>query len=217
MTTVTQLPVLIVPQTINLPKGYVQITVRTRATTDKTTGVKTEIPANMRSRSIIIPEFHIDAPSKFVSLIAFALYDLARQQLAAAWDANPAIQSVDAAAYTLDSLLLFAAREAESKKLNSLTINEWWDGSELQRSMQQRYSPAQLKRFALSLENIAAPILSAEFYNEEKALKRIVTLASHPADADHPVVIQMIAKLQRYVDRIIAQRDAIGSVEEIDA
>jgi hypothetical protein len=216
MTTVTKIAVSTIPATV-VPAGMLQIVTRTRATTDRSTGVKTEVPLHQRSRSILIPEFHIDAPSKFISLIAAQLVELARYQLSAAWEANPDLREVDAAAYTLDSLLLFSAREAESKKLNSSSILAWWQDSELQRAMMTRYTPAQLKRFVLSLENIAAPVLSAEFYNEEKALKRIVTLAAHSADAEHPVVIQMIAKLQRYVDRIIAQRDAIGSIEEIDA
>lgn len=214
--TIRKIAVSTIPAT-TVPPGMLQVVARTRAVTDKATGTKTEIPLSQRSRSILIPDFHIDAPSKFVSLISSALGELAQQQLRAAWDANPDLREVDAAAYTLDSLLLFSAREAESRKLNSASILSWWKDSELQRSMQQRYTPAQLKRFVLSLENIAAPVLSAEFYNEEKALKRIVTLATHPADAENPIVIQMIAKLQRYIDRIIAQREAIGSIEEIDA
>ena len=216
MSTVTKIAVSTIPAAV-VPAGMLQVKAATRAVTDKATGIKQDIPANQRSRSILIPEFSIDAPSKFVSLISSALGELAKQQLSAAWEANPDLREVDAAAYTLDSLLLFSAREAESRKLNSASILAWWADSELNRSMMTRYTPAQLKRFVLSLENIAAPVLSAEFYNEEKALKRIITLATHPADAEHPVVIQMIAKLQRYVDRIVAQRDAIGSIEEIDA
>jgi hypothetical protein len=210
-TQVTTIPAAVVPT------GFIQITARTRSVTDKTTGKKTEIPLHARSRSILIPEFSIDAPSKFVRLICNALEEIARQQLDAAWEANPGLLTVDTAAYSLDSLLLYAAREAESKKLNGASILAWWEQSELKRSMQQRYSAAQLARFAASLENIAAPTLSAEHYNEDKALKRIVTLATHEADSEHPLVIQMIAKLQRYVDKLRATRDAIGSIEEIDA
>lgn len=213
---VSMLTVSTVPAT-TVQAGYLQVTANTRAVTDKETGIKKEIRIEERSRSIIIPEFSIDAPSKFVSLITGALHSLAIQQLKETWKNDPDVKQVTAASYTLDSLLLYAAREAESKKLNSASILAWWDSSDLRRDMQQRYSPAQLKRFVLSLENIAAPVLSAEFYNEEKALKRIVTLATHPADAENPIVIQMIAKLQRYIDRIVAQREAIGSIEEIDA
>jgi hypothetical protein len=216
MNQVSKIAVSTTPAAV-VPAGMLQVKAATRAVTDKTTGTKTEIPLNQRSRSILIKEWHIDAPSKFVSLISTALGELAQQQLRAAWDANPELREVDEAAYTLDSLLLFSAREAESRKLNSTTIAEWWAQSQLAVSMRARYNQVQLKRFLMSLENIAAPVLSAEFYNEEKALKRIVTLATHDTDASHPVVIQMIAKLQRYIDRIIAQRDAIGSVEEIDA
>lgn len=212
----TLLTVSTIPAT-TVPAGMLQVTARTRATTDKTTGEKTAIPLDQRSRSIIIPEFSIDAPSKFISLISEALGKLAQQQLDAAWTADPDLRSVTAASYTLDSLLLYAARETESRKLNATTILEWWNSSALRTQFMARYKPAQIARFQLELANIAAPVLSAQFYNEDKALRRIVTLATFDADAAHPVVIQMIAKLQRYVDRLIAEREAIGSVDEIDA
>lgn len=214
--TPAMLTVSTVPAT-TVQAGFLQVTANTRAVTDKESGKKQEIPANQRSRSIIIPEFSVDAPSKFVSLITGALHELAVQQLRETWKADPDVKQVTAASYTVDSLLLYAAREAESRKLNADSILGWWNASQLKQRMSAKYSAAQIKRFELELSNIAAPVLSAQFYNEDKALRRIVTLATHEEDAGHPVVIQMIAKLQRYVDRIIAERDAIGSVEEIDA
>lgn len=219
MTTDNTSPAMLTVSTVpatTVAAGYLQVTANTRAVTDKATGTKTEIPANQRSRSIIIPEFSIDAPSKFISLITGALHKLAIQQLKETWEADANVQQVTAASYTLDSLLLYAAREAESKKLNADSIMGWWNASQLRVAFVAKYSPAQVKRFELELSNIAAPVLSAQFYNEDKALRRIVTLATYDADAAHPTVIQMIAKLQRYIDRIIAERDAIGSVEEID-
>lgn len=219
MTTDNTSPAMLTVSTVpatTVQAGYLQVTANTRAVTDKETGTKREIPANQRSRSIIIPEFSIDAPSKFVSLITGALHKLAIQQLKETWEAAPDVKQVTAASYTLDSLLLYAAREAESRKLNADSIMGWWNDSQLRAAMLAKYSPAQIKRFALELSNIAAPVLSAQFYNEDKALRRIVTLATYDADASHPVVIQMIAKLQRYVDRIITERESLGSVEELD-
>lgn len=212
---VSMLTVSTVPAT-TVQAGYLQVTANTRAVTDKETGIKKEIRIEERSRSIIIPEFSIDAPSKFVSLITGALHSLAIQQLKETWKNDPDVKQVTAASYTLDSLLLYAAREAESKKLNADSILAWWSASALRAAMVAKYSPAQIKRFELELSNIAAPVLSAQFYNEDKALRRIVTLATHDEDASNPVVIQMIAKLQRYVDRIIAERESLGSVEELD-
>lgn len=217
MSSIQMISVSTVPASV-VPAGMLQVTARTRSTTDKATGKKTEVPLHARSRSILIPEFSLPAvPSKFASLVSEALTKLAQQQLAAAWEAQPELLDVQAAAYSLDALLLYAAREAESRKLNADSISTFWEGSQLRAAFTLKYTPAQIARFKLELINIAAPVISSSFYNEDKALRRIVTLASHEADAESPVCAQMIAKLQRYVDRLQAQQADIGSVEEIDA
>lgn len=196
-----------------VPKGKLQITAGTRATKDKVTGVKKEIAADQRSRSIIIDEFNPSVESKYVSLVTSALSEVAKVQLTMQWENDPMLREVDAALYTEDALLLFAARDAESKKLSKETIEAWFNASELKSYLVKQYSEAQVKKFLSELQNIAAPVMTA--YNEEKALKRIVTLGKFDADVESPVAMAMIARLQRFVDELKKQREEIGSVEEI--
>lgn len=208
----TRLTVTSVPAA-TVPVGMLQIVAGTRAVRDKATGKLQEIPTDQRARAVLIPEFHIDAPSKFVALISSALGELAKKQLSDQWESNPELREVDAGSYTLDSLLLYSARKAESEKLNSTAIADWWKESSLRKTAQSRYNPAQIARLLEELENIAAPVLNPKYYNEEKALRRIVSLAS---DSDHPIADKMIAKLQRYVDKIRAERESIGDAIELD-
>jgi hypothetical protein len=200
---------------VTVPAGFWQIVARTRATTDKATNTKKEIAADQRARSILIPELVADVSSKYVSLVHGALAETAKQQLAAIWESDNNVREVAAALFTIDGLLAFSAREAESKKLSAAGILAWFDQSALKAEFAAKYSEAQLKRFRMELENIAAPVLSADYYNEEKALKRIVTLTKNERDSEHETVQLMIAKLQRYVERMQKMREEIGSIEEI--
>ncbi len=213
-TQVARIVVSTVPATV-VPSGFVQIVARTRATTDKTTGTKKEIAADQRSRSILIPELTPNVSSKYISLVCSALAEAAKAQLTAQWEADSNLREVDAALYAEDSILAFTAREAESKKLTGANILAWFEQSALKADFTAKYSAGQLKRFTAELENIAAPVLSADFYNEEKALKRIVTLGKHERDSEHETVGLMVAKLQRFIDKTRKMREEIGSLEEI--
>lgn len=193
----------------SVPAGKLQVTARTRKGKDGK-----EIPAAQRSRSIVIPEFQPSVNSKYVSIVVAALTATAKAQLEQQWEANPDIREVQAALYTEDSLLLFAAREAEGAKLSAERITEWWQQSALRAEMATKYNETQLAKFLKELENIASPGMSA--YNEEKALKRMVSLARFDADANHVTVIQMIARLDGYVKRIQQQREELGDIADIE-
>lgn len=194
-----------------VPAGKIQITARTRAMKDKETGKAKEIPADQRSRSILIDELTPAVSKKYLSIVCAALYETAKQQLDAQWVANALIRETDTALYTEDALLAYAARE--SGKLTGETIVLWWNQSELKKQLSAKATDAQLAKLVGELKNIAAPTPD---YNEEKALKRIATLGSHDADTEHEVCAAMISKLQRIIDKIRAEREAIGSAEELD-
>ena len=195
-------------------KGFLQITANTRAT--KVDGVKKEIPADQRSRSIIIPEFAPNVSSKYVGIVVSALREVAKEQLAQQWKAEPMIREVDAVLYTEDSLLLFAAREAESKRLSAVSILAWYEQSALKKYIDgQKYNEKSLAAFLASLENLAANVLSPKHYNEEKALKRIALLGKFEEDTEHEVCKALIAKLASYCEDIKAGREEIGDVTEI--
>lgn len=196
-------------------KGTLQITARTRAVTDKATGKKAVIDAANRSRSIIIPEFQPQVSSKYVACVVALLMEAGKDQLGEQWEQTPSITETDSALYTEDALLAFLARKSESKKLTGDAIAAWWNQSGLKAHLvsSNKYSDKQLGALVEQLKNIAAPTPD---YNEEKALKRIATLGMVEADLEHEVCAGMIAKLQRIIDKIKAERDAIGSAEELE-
>jgi hypothetical protein len=189
--------------------GFLQITARTRKGKDGK-----DIPADQRSRSILIQEFSPNVSSKYAAIVVGALTQTAKAQLEQQWADNPSLSEVYAASYTEDALLLFAAREAEGAKLSAERIREWWQQSALRAEMLTKYSAAQLDKFLKQLENIAAPGLTA--YNEETALKRMVSLGKHDADSQHVTVVQMIARLDSHVKKIQAAREELGDVAEIE-
>jgi hypothetical protein len=193
-----------------VPAGQLQIVARTRKGKDGK-----EIPADQKSRSILIPEFAPNVSSKYVSIVVSALTATATAQLAEQWKQDPMIRETDTALYTEDALLLFAAREAENKKLSGAAIIAWFAESELLVELSKTANEKQLARFRAELENIAAPV--PNLYTEERALKRIVTLTKHESDAEHPIVAQCVAKLTNFINTLRKQREEIGDVEELDA
>lgn len=211
----TTLTVTSVPAT-SVHGACVQITVRTRATKDKETGQQKVIAPGQRSRSVIIPEWQPNVSSKYVSLVCSALHATAQAVLSEAWDNDPSLSSISASLFTEDSLLLWSARKSEARKLSAESIRDWFQSSALHASMATQYSAVQIARFILELEHLASPVISARFYSEEKAVRRIATLATHDADTEHEVCQQLIGRLQRYIDAIRKERESIGSVEELD-
>lgn len=207
----TVISISTIPATV-VPAGQLQITARTRKGKDGK-----EIPADQKSRSILVPEFTPNVSSKYASIVVSALTQTAIAQLSEQWKQDPLIRETDSALYTEDALLLYAAREAESKKLSGASIIAWFDESDCKKVVFANANEKQRKRFLASLENIAAPTLSAEHYNEERALKRIVTITASETDAEHPVVQQMVTRLTNYVNALRKAREEIGDVEELDA
>ena len=81
------------------------------------------MPEHQRVRSILIPTLDVSAvPSKFSVFVAGALYETARQQLAALWKDDANIKETDSALFTVDGLLAFASRESESKRLTAESV-----------------------------------------------------------------------------------------------
>lgn len=201
-----------VPATI-IDKGMIQITASTKATTDKATGKKKEIPQDQRSRSIIIPEFTPNVSSKYISIVTTALMETAKQQLSAQWKDDPMLREVQAAQYTEDALLGYAARQAESKRLSADSIVAWWNDSALKQQLCEKYNDKQLAQFVTEIQHIAAPSIQ---WSEEKCLRRIATLGTCEEDTENEVCAAMIRRLNNKIEQIKKEREAIGSTEELD-
>ena len=197
----------------SVPAGSVLIYASKRETTDKN-GKKKEIPADQKYRAFLMPELTPSVSGKYLVFVRDALYAVAKQQFESQWKDQPMLREVKAADYVEDSLLAFAAREAESKKMTSDAIVAWYNASLLKQWVSENYNEAQQTKFLEELCNIAAPVPK---YNEEKATKRIATLGKFAEDTEHEVCAAMILKLQRIVDafKLAAAEEAKAAALDI--
>lgn len=189
------LPITATPA-LKVDAGYVQLTAGTRATKGKV------IPADQRSRSIIIPELTPQVEKKFLSLVIDALYQAGEDQLRALWKESDPKES-DATLWTEDSLLAFANRQAESKRLNGDSIQAWYDDSCIRTAMLNAGGNKRADAVLARLQNLAAPQPS---YSLEQCQSAIVLLAD---DAASDIGRTLIMKLQRIIERIEADRKAL--------
>lgn len=193
------LPITAVPA-LKVESGYVQLNAGTRATKGKT------IPPEQRSRSIIIPELTPTVEKKFFSLVLDALYQAGEDQLRALWKESDPKES-DAALWTEDSLLAFATRQAESKRLNGDTILAWYEDSTIRAEMIKAGGEKRAAAVLARLQNLAAPQPS---YSLEQCQSAMVLLAD---DADTDMGRTLIMKLQRIIERLQADRRALEVTE----
>lgn len=191
----SMLPITTVPS-LKVAAGHVQLTAGTRATKGKV------IPAEQRSRSIVIPELTPAVEKKFFSLVLDALYQAGEDQLRALWRESDPKES-DATLWTEDSLLAFANRQAESKRLNGDTILAWYEDSSIRTAMLAAGGEKRAAAVLARLQNLAAPQPS---YSLEQCQSAIVLLAE---DADTDIGRTLILKLQRIIERIEADRKAL--------
>lgn len=189
------LPITTTPA-LKVNQGFVQLTAGTRAAKGKV------IPTEQRSRSIIIPELTPAVEKKFFSLVLDALYQAGEDQLRALWKESDPKES-DATLWTEDSLLAFANRQAESKRLNGETITEWYADTAIRTAMVKAGGEKKAAAVLARLQNLAAPQPS---YSLEQCQSAMVLLAE---DADSDIGRTLILKLQRIIERIEADRRAL--------
>lgn len=189
------LPITTVPS-LKVESGFIQLTAGTRATKGKV------IPADQRSRSIVIPELALTVERKFFTLVIEALYSAGEDQLRALWKESDPKES-DSALWTEDSLLAFANRQAESKRLNGDTILAWYEDSAIRAAMLKAGGTKRADAVLARLQNLAAPQPS---YSLEQCQSAIVLLAD---DAVSDMGRTLVLKLQRIIERIEADRRAL--------
>lgn len=201
------LQVYTVPQKCSA--GTELVTAATRASEGKT------IENANRMRCIIIPELAVDnVPSKFQSLVMDALRRTAKKQLDAMWKADAMLQAVPAAVWSVDSLLLFAAKTAESTRLTKENTLEWFLTSELCKHLMApgadgKANPKKYEDWKLRVVGMAAPVLQL---NEAQCNVTIAAIGKFESDAASPMAAQMIEKLTK---RIEALQQAAAEIEEV--
>lgn len=197
-----------------VPKGQVLVIARTRATTDRATGKKKEIEAANRMRCVLIPELEVRIESKFVMFVLSALYDIAKDQLSALWEEHgDSMVEVDAAIWHVDALLGYAARKAETKKLSADSIVAWFATSELKKKLVAKYNEKQIAALLDDLKAIASPVIP---WSEEKLLKRIALIGGSEDDATTDVGASMIRKMSNRAEAMKKDREALGSMDDIE-
>lgn len=195
--------------------GMEPVTVGTRATIDKETGQKRIIPADQRTRSIVIPELKADGiPSKFQMIVLDALRDTAKAQLSSMWESDAALREVPANVWTVDALLMFAAREAESKRLTKAGLHYWFEASKLNALLTAKGNAKTMADWQSKVVGLSAPNCT---YSEAECNAIIATLLK-PAlsdDAESFMGQQIIAKCQRRIETLRKQLEEV-SLEELD-
>lgn len=201
--TIAMIQVSSVPA-LAVSKGMVQITTRTR-TSEK----NPNIPEGQRSRSIIVPELVVtDVPSKFQRLLIAKLYELATAQLAGIWKENPQVSEVPAALWSIDSLLTYFSREAESNRLTKDSIAAWLKQSKLGALLEEKKA----KNWQDRILGLAAPVLQL---SEEDCTKVIATLGKFEEDTEHLICQQLIARIQNRLELLRKQNQEVTELEAL--
>lgn len=168
------------------------------------------IAAADKMRCIIIPQLAVDnVPSKFQSLVMDALRRTAKKQLDAMWKKEPQLRSVPAAVWSVDSLLLFAAQEAESTRLTKANCEDWFIASQLCSHLMQQNNVKKYESWKARILSLSAPVIAM---NSEQCTITIAAIGKFDEDASTLIGGQMIAKLQA---RIEALAKANEEIEEI--
>jgi len=183
--TITMLPVSTV-EPAEVPAGFILIAARQRSSKERT------VEASQRFRGILVPEAAILPPmeachSKFRSILVHQIQKLAEKKLAAAWkDGDP--KAVQAAAYTLDSVLAYFAEQKQRASVDGAAITAWLNAGTTLATLNE----AQRKTWLAKLPKMASPgykgILTAE---------QAATVAQRITDEDaaHPVGTFLMQRL----------------------
>lgn len=175
-------------------------------------GTKREVAASERYRGLQIPCLSLDqagVPQKFQSMLLGALRKTAEDQLRACWEESTnGLREVPAAIWTVDSLVLYAARVSESQRLSTERVNEWFAESKIGVYLKQ-----DAKKYAQILalyQKFVPGVVSAS----EKHCNDMIALLGRFDDEDSPIWKALLNKAQRRIDAL--KKEAAEIAEEID-
>jgi hypothetical protein len=199
-TTPATLPVFTTPQTCTAPMELVRVNARNGKNED---GSRREVLAADRMRCIVIPELTVDGvPSKFQSIILDALRRTAKAQLDSLWTAEPMLRTVQAAIWSVDSLLLFAARETESQRLTKQNCADWFDSSKLAARLMTKGDAKLLAQWKETICGMAAPTIAT---SEKQCNAIIATIGKDDSDSESLIGAQIINKLAKRIASLNVQ------------
>jgi hypothetical protein len=186
---------------IAVPAGMVPVIARTRGTKGQ------QIPANQKLRAILVADYDCSGlPSKFTEFVRAQLAVTAVAQLQEMWKTQgDALLTTDAALWTTDALLGFAAREQENKRLTGDSITSACA------AFVASLNPAGQKMASEILASMAAP---AKKGSEKQLFALAAKLAAHieELDADetaaepNPLLAIVARKMHDRAEELKAQR-----------
>lgn len=167
-----------------------------------------ELEAHERARFIVVPELSVpEVPSKFTMLVIDTLLRIARDQLDSIWKDEPQIKEVPAALFSVDSLLLYAAKKSESGRLNTDSISVWFDASTLRQrigKMDEAKQPGAIKKYREEgFCKLAAPVIDFS----EKECADLLALINKEQDQEHTIAKQLAARLRNRIAGLQKQRE----------
>jgi len=178
-------------------EGFEQVQVNRRDSKENGT-----VPQAERCRAIVIPELQVsDVPSKFQMLILDALRNAASAQLAAFWkDAGwPGLSQVPAAVWTVDSILMFAARDAESKRLSKESVLAWFKASKLFAFLASKNNAKLSANWEKRILSLSAPKVDL---SEDQCNVTLATIGKFDEDATSMIGAQLVAKLAARIKKL---------------
>ena len=192
--------------------GFEPVTTGTRATKNAD-GTKKVIAADQRTRSILIPVLSImDVPSKYQMFLLDGIRKTAKAQLSAMWEADANLREVPANVWSVDALLMYAAREAESKRLTTASVTDWFNGSNLCAAISKKNDEKLLKAWTARVVGLAAANLD---YNEQDCETILKMLQKFEDDADTLIGQQLVHKLNKRIATLRKQLEEVA-LEEFD-
>lgn len=195
------------------PQGYETIIASTRET--KKTGTISE---ENKRRSIVVPEYSLQGlavPSKFESILLTQIREIAKSQLSELWENDANLREVPAAIWTIDSLLMYAARKAESTRLTSAGVEAWYEASNLAKRVASTGNAAVIKDWKLLICGLAAPNLAANLrYTIAQCDTLLVSISKSDDDAESTIGKQLLTKITRHQE---AMRKALQDVAPAEA
>jgi hypothetical protein len=143
-------------------------------------------------------------PAKYEAILLDAVRDTAKAQLAELWKADSTLREVAADLFSIDGILAYAAREAESKKLKTETVVAWFEQSAARERIVK--AGANVKTYAELFAKVAAPVMD---HTEDDLRTLEVMLMKDDRDAASLIGAQMLVKIRARVAKLIAARTAV--------
>lgn len=190
----TMLAVSTVPQTIAKGAPFEEVSASAK-TTKEMKDAGQELAAADRYRGIVVPEYTVNTSEKWQAPILLdCIRKLAAAQLKEMWVNDPNIREVPAAAFSVQSLVLYHSRVVESTRLSSASIAEWFLHTDMHTRILAKMGPEAVASYSKLFAHCAAAVITHD-EKQKAAMARMIR--GNEDDADSLIGSQILAKLEK--------------------